>query len=55
MNCKHDMFLQPLSISVVMSRERILFLKHFKVLTSLKFERNFPQSLDHKWRRKCLP
>ena len=33
----------------------ILFLKHFKVVTSLKSGDNFPQRLGPKWRRECLP
>ena len=33
----------------------ILFLKHFKVVTSLKSGDNFSQRLGPKWRRECLP
>ena len=47
--------MHPLSISVTISNVHILFLKHFKVVTSLKSGDNFPQRLGPKWRRECLP
>ena len=55
MNCRDDNRLASLSISVTISNVRILFLKHFKVVTSLTSGDNFPQRLGPKWRRECLP
>ena len=51
MNCRDD----NTCISVTISNVRILCLKHFKVVTSLKSGDNFPQRLGPKWRRECLP
>ena len=47
MNCRDD----NTCISVTISNVRILCLKHFKVVTSLKSGDNFPQRLGPKWRR----
>ena len=44
MNCRDD----NICISVTISNARILCLKHFKVVTSLKSGDNFPQRLGPK-------